>query len=157
MAKEIERKFLVSNDRWRQQADAGTRLKQAYIVAMDSRSVRVRISGGRRAQLTTKISKTALVREEFEYDIPLRDAEDMMRQAIGIVIEKTRYRVPLAGFTWEVDVYHGNLSGLVVAEVEMTREDDKPTIPDWIGREVTGNYRYSNHYLAMEGLPQLTA
>jgi adenylate cyclase len=157
MAKEIERKFLVSNDRWRRQADGGTRMKQAYIVAMDDRSVRVRISGSKRAQLTTKISKTKLVREEFEYDIPLDDAEDMMRQAIGIIIEKTRYRVPSAGFTWEIDVYHGDLSGLIVAEVEMKSEDDRPLIPDWIGREVTGNYRYSNHYLALEGLPQMSA
>lgn len=157
MAKEIERKFLVSNDRWRRQADGGTRMKQAYIVAMDDRSVRVRISGEKRAQLTTKISKTKLVREEFEYDIPLGDAEDMMRQAIGIIIEKTRYRVPSAGFTWEIDVYHGDLSGLIVAEVEMKSEDDRPLIPDWIGREVTGNYRYSNHYLAQEGLPQMSA
>ncbi|WP_075291218.1 CYTH domain-containing protein [Pararhizobium arenae] len=157
MAKEIERKFLVSNDRWRRQADGGTSMKQAYIVAMDDRSVRVRISGGKRAQLTTKISKTKLIREEFEYDIPLDDAEDMMRQAIGIVIEKTRYRIPTAGFIWEIDVYHGDLSGLIVAEVEMNSENDRPLIPDWIGREVTGNYRYSNHYLALEGLPQMSA
>jgi adenylate cyclase len=157
MAKEIERKFLVSNDRWRRQADGGTSMKQAYIVAMDDRSVRVRISGDKRAQLTTKISKTKLIREEFEYDIPLDDAEDMMRQAIGIVIEKTRYRIPSAGFIWEIDVYHGHLSGLIVAEVEMKSENDRPPIPDWIGREVTGNYRYSNHYLALEGLPQMSA
>lgn len=157
MAKEIERKFLVSGDRWRRLADGGTGLRQAYILAMDDRSVRVRISGGKRAQLTTKISKSAVVREEFEYDIPLDDAEDMMRQAIGGVIEKTRYHVPHGGFTWEIDVYQGDLRGLIIAEVEMESETDRPPIPDWIGREVTGNYRYSNHYLALEGLPQMSA
>ena len=80
-----------------------------------------------------------------------------MRQAIGIIIEKTRYCVPSAGFTWEIDVYHGDLAGLVVAEVEMTHEDDRPVMPEWIGREVTGNYRYSNHFLALEGMPQMSA
>lgn len=152
MAKEIERKFLVASDRWRANADKGTQLRQAYVSTMSDRSLRVRIHGDKRARLTIKIGKSALVRNEYEYDIPLHDAREMLTQAVGIVIEKRRYRVPYKGFTWEVDVYEGALKGLVVAEVEMKRETDRPALPDWIGREVTGDRRYSNQALATEGL-----
>lgn len=152
MAKEIERKFLVASDGWRAHADKGTHLRQAYVVTMDDRSLRVRIHGQKWARLTIKIGKSALVRNEYEYDLPLHDAEEMLTQAIGIVIEKRRYRVPHKGFTWEVDVYDGALKGLIVAEVEMKRETDRPALPDWIGREITGDRRYSNQSLATEGL-----
>lgn len=153
VAKEIERKFLVSSDDWRGMGDGGTVLKQAYLVTMDDRSVRVRTFGGDYARLTIKIGKTALVRDEFEYDLPLADAEELFSQAIGIVIEKTRYRIPIDDFVWEVDVYDGTLNGLVVAEVEMRSEDDQPALPAWIGREVTGERRYSNQCLALDGMP----
>ncbi|MEI2301407.1 CYTH domain-containing protein [Ensifer sp. MJa1] len=152
MAKEIERKFLVASDGWRAQADRGTDLRQAYIVTMNDRSLRVRIHGDKWARVTIKIGKSALVRDEYEFDIPMDDARQMLTQAVGIVIEKRRYRVPHKGFTWEVDVYGGALKGLVVAEVEMKRETDKPALPSWIGREITGDRRYSNQSLATEGL-----
>ncbi|MQW87558.1 CYTH domain-containing protein [Sinorhizobium saheli] len=152
MAKEIERKFLVATDGWRQNADKGIRLRQAYIVTMDDRSLRVRIHGNKRARLTIKIGKSSLVRNEYEYDLPIDDARELLTQAVGIVIEKRRYRVPYKGFTWEVDVYEGALEGLVVAEVEMKRETDLPDLPAWLGREITGDRRYSNQSLATEGL-----
>ena len=152
MAKEIERKFLVATDGWRQNADKGIRLRQAYIVTMDDRSLRVRIHGNKRARLTVKIGKSSLVRNEYEYDLPIDDAREVLTQAVGIVIEKRRYRVPYKGFTWEVDVYEGALEGLVVAEVEMKRETDLPDLPAWLGREITGDRRYSNQSLATEGL-----
>jgi CYTH domain-containing protein len=154
MAKEIERKFLVSSGHWRNDADAGTDLRQAYVVTMEDRSVRVRILSGERAKLTVKIGKSALVRDEFEYDLPLADALDLLSQAVGRVIEKTRYRVPVGDFLWEIDVYRGELSGLVVAEVEMASVDDDPALPFWIGREVTGDRRYSNQFLALDGMPR---
>jgi adenylate cyclase len=148
MAKEIERKFLVASDGWRKVCDGGSLLRQAYIAAMDDRSVRVRISDDARARLTIKVGKSALVRDEYEYDLPVADAEELMDRAIGIVIEKTRYRIPFHGFTWEIDEYTGALRGLVVAEVELASENDAPVLPAWLGREVTGDTRYSNQSLA---------
>ncbi|WP_457581398.1 CYTH domain-containing protein [Ensifer canadensis] len=151
MAKEIERKFLVASDEWRERADKGTQLQQAYVVTMDDRSVRVRIHGNKWARLTIKIGKSALVRNEYEYDVSMDDAKEMLTQAVGVVIEKRRFRVPHKGFTWEVDVYEGALKGLIVAEVEMKRETDLPALPEWLGREITGDRRYSNQALAIDG------
>ncbi|KRB51882.1 adenylate cyclase [Rhizobium sp. Root708] len=150
MAKEIERKFLVRNDGWRSGAKAKSILKQGYIASMDDRSVRVRVLDNEKARLTIKIGRSAMTRDEFEYAIPVVDAEQLLGDAIGIVIEKTRYRVPHEGFVWEVDVFAGEHRGLVIAEVEMRSETDKPTLPSWLGREVTGDFRYSNQALATE-------
>jgi len=152
MAKEIERKFLVTGDGWRNQTTSATRFLQAYIVTMTDRSVRVRLMDDSRATLTLKIGKNALTRDEFEYEISVEDALDMIANAVGIVIEKTRYTVDHQGFVWEVDVYQGAYQGLIVAEVEMGSENDSPALPAWLGREVTGDRRYSNQILATENL-----
>jgi CYTH domain-containing protein len=117
---------------------------------MDDRSVRVRILDGRKARLTIKIGRSTITRDEFEYDIPIAEAKELLQNAIGIVIEKTRYRVPYEGFVWEVDVFAGEHRGLVIAEVEMMSETDNPALPRWLGREVTGDFRYSNQALATE-------
>src|SRR5689334_12151239 len=101
MPKEIERKFLVRTDGWRQEVASSSRFMQAYIAGADDRSVRVRIFDGERARLTIKIGRQLLARDEYEYEIPLSDAQDMAGAAIGIVIEKTRYRVEHEGYTWE--------------------------------------------------------
>ncbi|WP_275785199.1 CYTH domain-containing protein [Pararhizobium gei] len=148
MAKEIERKFLVSSDGWRARADRGTSLLQAYVVTMDDRSTRVRLLDDAHARLTIKIGSGPLTRDEFEYDIPVADARDLIAKAIGVIIEKTRYRVEHEGFMWEIDVYAGVHLGLVIAEVEMRTEADKPDLPPWLGTEVTGDPRYSNQSLA---------
>ncbi|MBX4957737.1 CYTH domain-containing protein [Rhizobium lentis] len=150
MAKEIERKFLVRSDGWRSAVETRSVLRQGYIASMDDRSVRVRVLDSRKARLTIKIGRSAITRDEFEYDIPVADAEELLQNAIGIVIEKTRYRVPHKGFVWEVDVFAGAHRGLVIAEVEMTSETDDPGLPSWLGREVTGDARYSNQALATE-------
>jgi adenylate cyclase len=150
MAKEIERKFLVRNDSWRAGAEGKALLRQGYIASMDDRSVRVRVLDEKKARLTIKIGRSSITREEFEYDIPVADAEQLLDDAIGVVIEKTRYRVPHKGFVWEVDVFSGRHGGLVIAEVEMRSESDKPDLPAWLGREVTGDFRYSNQALATE-------
>lgn len=150
MAKEIERKFLVRSDGWRSAVETKSVLRQGYIASMDDRSVRVRILDSRKARLTIKIGRSAIIRDEFEYDIPVAEAEELLQNAIGIVIEKTRYRVPHEGFVWEVDVFTGEHRGLVIAEVEMNAETDKPALPAWLGREVTGDFRYSNQALATE-------
>lgn len=152
MAKEIERKFLVTGDAWRTRTTSATRFQQAYIVTMADRSVRVRLMDGSRATLTLKIGKTALTRDEFEYEVSVGDAREMISKAVGIVIEKTRHTVEHQGYVWEVDVYAGAYDGLIVAEVEMGNENDDPDLPSWLGREVTGDRRYSNQTLATENL-----
>ncbi len=154
MAKEIERKFLVANDDWRALATSATPMRQAYVVLMHDRSVRVRTKNGTSAQLTVKIGQNSLVRDEFEYSIALDDAEEMIALAVGNVIEKVRYTVEHHGFVWEIDVYEGAYQGLVIAEVELQKESDDPPLPRWIGREVTGDRRYSNQALATEKLQQ---
>ncbi|MGV8936471.1 MAG: CYTH domain-containing protein [Allorhizobium sp.] len=153
MAKEIERKFLVKSEAWRSAATSQTRFLQAYVASLDDRSVRVRMRERDSATLTIKIGQGMLTRDEFEYDIPLDDAEQMIACAIGIVIEKTRYTVDHEGFVWEVDVFHGAHDGLVIAEVELESESDKPALPAWVGREVTGDRRYSNQMLATHDTP----
>lgn len=150
MAKEIERKFLVRGEAWRSAVESKSVLKQGYVASMDDRSVRIRILDEKTARLTMKIGRGTLTRDEFEYEIPVSDADELLENAIGIVIEKTRYRVPYEGFVWEVDVFAGAHRGLVIAEVEMQAETDNPPLPAWLGREVTGDFRYSNQALATE-------
>lgn len=152
MAKEIERKFLVLNNGWRSRVSRSSSFRQAYIAFMEDRSVRVRIVDDTEAKLTVKIGANTMKREEFEYQVPLTDAEEMISHAIGIVLEKTRHELTYQGYVWEIDVYDAAYRGLVVAEVELSHEHDQPPLPDWLGPEVTGDRRYSNQTLAMEDL-----
>jgi CYTH domain-containing protein len=164
MAQEIERKYLVRNDAWRDDIASSSRFLQAYIAVADDRSVRVRIMDDEKAKLTIKIGTELFSRSEFEYEIPLADAKDMAAGATGIVLDKTRYTVEHQGYVWEVDVYSGIYDGLVVAEVELQSETERPPIPDWIGEDVTGDRRYSNAVMAnqdlsrelLDGLPPAT-
>jgi adenylate cyclase len=147
MAKEIERKFLVSGDGWRKKAKA-TRYRQGYIVAGGGRTVRVRV-GGRKAFLTVKGPRSGLSRDEFEYSIPVKDAEEMLETlCVGGVIQKIRHEVKSAGLVWEIDEFEGDNAGLVLAEVELEREGQKVELPQWVGREVTSDRRYYNSYLS---------
>lgn len=156
MAKEIERKFLVRNDGWKSGVTSRTRIRQAYITAEADRSVRIRTRNDETAQLTMKFGTGLLTRDEFEYDIPHDDALEMIAFASGNVIEKTRHTVDFEGFTWEIDVFEGAYRGLVIAEVEMASETDDPSLPAWLGQEVTGDKRYSNQALATQRLrPEL--
>jgi adenylate cyclase len=152
MAKEIERKFLVRDDGWRDFVIETIRLRQAYIASMEDRSVRVRLADDTLATLTVKIGKR-MTRDEFEYTIPVADAEELMAAAVGVTIVKTRHRVPYKGFVWEVDIFGGLYEGLKIAEVEMRSEGDDPDLPEWLGEEVTGQHRYSNQALAMRFEP----
>jgi len=152
MAKEIERKFLVKDDSWRAGIASSSDFVQAYIAEGEDRSLRVRIMDGRRATLTLKIGRLSIIRDEFEYEIPVTDAMELVGSALGIVLEKTRYEVSHEGFTWEIDVYAGAYQGLVVTEVELEDEEQQPLLPPWVGREVTGDRRYSNLIMATEDL-----
>jgi CYTH domain-containing protein len=153
MAVEIERKFLVVSDAWRGEADAGSAMLQAYLVADGGRSIRVRLPEDGPARLTLKFGAAGLKRDEFEYDIPPADARDLLAHHVGAVIEKRRHRLHHGGRLWEIDVYGGALEGLVVAEVELGSEQDLPVLPEWVGAEVTGNPAFLNASLALRGLP----
>lgn len=143
MGKEIERKFLVVGDAWRSLAPGG-RYRQGYLSTVKERTVRVRIAG-ERAFLTVKGLSVGATRAEFEYAIPPADAEEMLDTLCERpIVEKTRYRIPFAGLTWEVDEFGGANAGLIVAEVELADEAQTFTRPAWIGREVTGEPRYFN-------------
>ena len=155
MPKEIERKFLVKDGRWRETAGQGVKLIQAYVAVMDDRNVRVRLYEDGRAKLTMKAGRAGLSRDEVEFAVPAEEARELLDLAIGNRIEKVRYEIPHAGFVWEIDVYEGALAGLTVAEVELNSEDDQPAIPAWVGRELTGDQAYSNQSLALYGLPEI--
>jgi CYTH domain-containing protein len=149
MAREVERKFLVAGDGWRIGAP-GARYRQGYLSAgeLAGCTVRVRVAG-EHAFLTIKGPAAAGARDEYEYPIPVRDAEEMLsRLAAGGIVEKTRHRVPFAGRTWEVDEFAGENAPLVMAEVEVARIDDEVALPPWVGREVTDDPRYTNAALA---------
>ncbi len=146
MGVEIERKFLVSSDAWRQLGEA-TLLRQGYLCADPERTVRVRIEG-EQGVLTIKSKNEGASRGEWEYPIPLADAEELLdRLCERPLVEKYRRRIDHAGFTWEVDEFLGENAGLVVAEIELPAEDTVFDLPGWIGREVTGERRYYNSSL----------
>lgn len=148
MGIEIERKFLVRNDAWRALAQSESRIRQGYLATTGTLTVRVRLTEDC-AYLTLKGPPLGLVRSEFEYPIPPADGEAMLRElAILPVIEKVRYRVPCGQHHWDLDVFTGDNAGLVLAEIELTREHEPFELPDWAGLEVTGDPRYSNANLA---------
>lgn len=149
MGIEIERKFLVTGDGWRQFAGKGCRLRQGYLGHSNSKAnVRVRCAGDK-AFLTIKSQREGLVRSEFEYEIPLAEAEQMLRTlCANAPIEKTRYRIEFRELPWDIDVFSGALEGLVLAEVELEHDDQHVELPDWVGAEVTGDPRYRNAALS---------
>ncbi|HZP64739.1 MAG TPA: CYTH domain-containing protein [Rudaea sp.] len=145
MATEIERKFLVEGTAWRQ--GRGTRLVQGYLNRDPQRTVRVRIAGSA-GFLTVKGASRGATRSEFEYAIPLADAEALLALVDGPLVEKVRYEITHAGALWEVDEFLGDNAGLVLAEIELEREDQPVMKPAWVGAEVTGDPRYYNANLA---------
>lgn len=155
MAKEVERKFLVARPDWRTAAGPGIAIMQFYLAAGADRSVRVRIRAGDTATLTMKFGEGQRVRDEFEYPIPSADAREMRAFAVGAVIEKRRHLVTHHGHVYEVDVFDGELSGLVVAELETEADVPDAHLPDWLGREVTGEAAFLNSSLARHGMPGL--
>jgi len=151
LALEIERKFLLAADAWRSDASRGgaeaTELRQGYLAAEAERSVRVRLAR-RRGTLTIKGPGAGAVRGEWEYEIPAAEAEELLELCRRPLIEKTRWRVDHAGRVWEIDEFHGANAGLVLAECELPDAEAELVLPSWVGREVTGDERYYNAYLA---------
>jgi len=147
MAIEIERKFLLVDESWRQVADAGTKMRQGYLSNSDKNSIRVRISGDA-AHLNIKSAEPGCVRREYEYPISVSDAEELLADLCHeALIEKVRYKVNFSGFTWEIDVFSGANQGLSVAEIELENLEQKFSRPPWIGREVSDEIRYYNSHL----------
>jgi len=145
VATEIERKFLVAGAGWRQ--GDGVRLIQGYLNRDKHRTVRVRIAGDE-AFLTVKSVTQGATRAEFEYGIPVADAEQMLKFSDGPVIEKNRHVIVHDGCKWEVDEFLGDNAGLILAEIELTSEDQPFSRPSWLGREVTDDRRFYNSNLA---------
>jgi adenylate cyclase len=147
MPQEIERKFLLRTDAWRTSAGAGTPYQQGYLSTDKARTVRVRLAGAR-GYLTVKGPTLGATRDEFEYEIPEADARAMIERLCERIVVKTRHRVAHEGHTWEIDEFHGENAGLLVAEIELRAEDEAFARPDWLGAEVTDDPRYFNANLA---------
>ena len=145
---EIERKFLVLDDSYKSLSYAHSHIQQGYICSERGRTVRIRIRDTR-AYITIKGPSTdnGLSRYEFEQEIPLDDAQQLMQLCEPGIIDKTRWLVKSDRHTFEVDEFHGDNDGLVMAEVELENEQDTPKIPHFIGKEVTGDRRYYNSQL----------
>lgn len=148
MAIEIERKFLVVSDAWRPLVKTRRHIRQAYLSNSQSNTTRIRIIDDTKALLTIKSAYRGLTREEFEYEVPVTDALEMLHLRHSGIIDKVRNAIPFEGFTWELDVFAGDNEGLIIAEVELSDETQNPKRPDWIGQEVTGDLRYQNSQLA---------
>jgi adenylate cyclase len=144
MATEIERKYLIANDGWRDQADEGIQITQGYMGGNDKSSIRIRINGDS-ANLNIKSKTLGMQRSEYEYAIPLEDAREILATLCDRpYIDKKRFHVVHEGHRWEVDVFAGENEGLIVAELELNSPDEAFTLPDWIGKEVTEDPRYYN-------------
>ncbi|MCI6158791.1 MAG: CYTH domain-containing protein [Selenomonadaceae bacterium] len=144
MAEEIERKFLVK-DSWTPQ-EKGDRIAQGYLSTEPGRTVRVRIRAGK-GYLTVKGKNDGIRRLEFEYEVPLADAEAMLALCVQPIIEKTRYVETVDKSVWEIDVFGGANEGLRVAEVELPSADAPFSRPAWLGEEVSGQIQYYNSSL----------
>ena len=145
MALEIERKFLVTGSDW--QVAIGVQFSQGYLNRDKNRTVRVRVAGNQ-GFLTIKGATSGATRTEFEYEIPVSDAESLLQMCEGPIIQKLRRNIDYKGFKWEVDEFQGDNLGLVVAEIELSDENQPFEKPSWIGKEVTYDARYFNSNLA---------
>ncbi|MCK5686424.1 CYTH domain-containing protein [bacterium] len=146
MGTEIERKFLLTNDAWRELGE-GVRYRQGYLNSIKERTVRVRTIN-EKGFLTIKGITIGATRVEYEYEIPKDECTAMLDAlAEKPIIDKSRYKVGYEGFTWEIDEFFGENQGLIVAEIELESEDQKFDKPEWIGEEVTGDPRYFNSNL----------
>ena len=149
MGKEIERKFLVKNDDFKKSAFKSSRIIQGYLSSVAERTVRIRIKDDE-AYITIKglSNSSGLTRFEWEKEIPLDEAKELIELCEPGIIDKTRYYIKSAHFTFEIDEFYGENEGLVVTEIELQNEDDIFELPEWLGEEVTGDIRYYNSYLS---------
>lgn len=147
MAQEIECKFIVLEEKWKEvEKPEPATIVQGFLSKSENLVVRVRLKNDR-AYLTLKGKSVGISRSEFEYEIPVSEAEEMLALFTDKVIRKKRYEIPVDGFIWEVDVFEGKLAGLILAEVELESENQIFTKPDWIGQDVSTDPNYYNAVL----------
>ena len=148
MATEIERKFLLASDDWRTEVEESIRLVQGYLSRGEQSAVRVRIKGDT-AQLNIKQTSDGISRLEYEYPVPLDDAREILdRVALRPLIDKTRHHVHRGAHLWEIDEFHGDNAGLIIAEIELTDPNESFERPAWLGQEVSDDPRYYNSRLS---------
>ena len=149
MGVEIEKKFLLKGEEWKTLAE-GTPYRQGYLSSVKERTVRVRTIN-EKGFLTIKGVSVGATRLEYEYEVPFKDASELLNELCEKpLIEKNRYKINFAGNTWEIDEFFGENDGLVVAEIELSSEDQQFEKPAWVGEEVTGDPRYFNSNLSRE-------
>lgn len=147
MGIEIERKYIVATDEYKKMSVGSHSIIQGYLSAVPQRTVRVRIYD-QQAFLTIKGLTTNLSRQEYEYEIPLQDAREMLEMCEHAPLSKTRYIVEYDGKKWEIDEFHNQLEGLVIAEIELDDSNESFSLPPFVGREVTGDPAYYNSTLS---------
>jgi adenylate cyclase len=148
MGQEIERKFLLSSDAWRDQVSTSSRLIQGYLLREPGTAIRVRVVGDK-AEINIKHTLDGISRLEYEYDIPLADAREILeRVAQRPLIDKVRHLVPIGDHVWEIDEFAGDNAGLIMAEIELEHADEAFEHPDWLGSEVSLDERYYNSNLS---------
>jgi adenylate cyclase len=148
MGLEIERKFLVDHEKWRQVVKpAGTHYRQGYLLNDDRRTIRVRVTD-EQGFITLKGATTGITRKEYEYKIPVEDGNELLDGFARSEIEKIRYRIDFAGKLWEVDEFLGDNEGLIMAEIELENETEEFEKPGWVTMEVSDDERYYNSYLS---------
>jgi len=141
---EIERKFLLASENWRDEVVRSSRIRQGYLGKIDKASVRIRVQG-EKANINVKSATLGMSRAEYEYEIPLNEAQEMLDQLCARPqVDKTRYIVEKGNHIWEIDEFYGENEGLIVAEVELGSEDEVYEKPEWLGAEVTEDPRYYN-------------
>lgn len=149
MAFEIEYKYLVKRDLWdRVSPTKSARIKQGYLSSEPGKSIRVRVLD-EKGFITIKGATVGARRLEYEYEIPVQDAEELLSEFCTKLVSKTRHYVEHRSHIWEVDVFDGLNSGLVIAEIELQSEDETYSKPEWIGEDVTHDFRYSNSNLSL--------
>lgn len=149
MGKEIERKYLVDQEKWQQlEKPAGELYRQGYLLTDPQKTIRVRVTPTK-GFITIKGITVGATRSEYEYEIPLSEAGELLDNFSAAVLSKTRYKIVYKNKTWEVDVFLGDNAGLIVAEIELESEEEVFEIPEWVGNEVTGDKKYYNANLTI--------
>lgn len=144
MATEIERKFLVTGNGWREHIQSKQHYIQGYFTTHEACSIRIRVTG-KKARLNIKSATLGITRSEYDYPIPAKDAEEMLHSLCKKpLLEKTRYFVRHENHLWEIDVFHGDNEGLVIAEIELQSGEEEFARPEWVGKEVSDDPRYYN-------------
>jgi len=149
MGVEIERKFLVDHEKWKKlEKPPGIKYRQGYLLSEEQRTIRIRVTS-EQGFITFKGATTSITRDEYEYKIPVEDANHLLDAFALSEVAKLRYRINFAGKLWEVDEFSGDNEGLIMAEIELRHEDEKFSLPPWVTMEVSADKRYYNSCLSV--------